>query len=413
MGAILKADCVIVGGGIGGAVLALLLGQRGHQVILLERELTPPRIGRPEVLARSTIALFERLGAGTRILQEAALPLHGLEVYRAGGRRLLMLSQDDFDRAGAQPYSTDPIRTRELLLEQAQTIASVEVRRGVEVQELLREDSRVIGVRARRGDESFTVQARLVIGDDGGHSRIRSGLGIPLTLRAFPLDFVCAAGPRLPGGSAFVGQAWIDPSAIRRGIAGGIFMPIHGSRTALVFLVSPSAYERFRQSPASVFYEAAARLSPRCSDLVAASFRFPEGFAHLRRPFGHAPRYVADGAALLGDAAHPVTPAGGQGGNMSVADAEVLAEVLHEALTHGDCSASRLKRYETDRWPSNQRSIQFSVRTDTTLRLLGALPFLTPLLPWLLTRVDRSPQMKARFIRAVSQTFTTRWREHA
>ena len=395
-----EAECVIVGGGIGGAVLALALGRQGHRVILLEREPQPSAAVRPEVLAKSTIEVFQRLGAGERILREAAIPLQGLELRRSGRGRLLGFSQDDFRRVGAQPYSTDPARTRQILLEHAERC--VEILRGVEVRELLREGTRVAGVRGLRGQESVEVRAALVIGDDGGRSRIREGLGIPLAVEEFPMDFLAAAGPAaLPDA---IGQAWLNPAGVRSGLFGGIFLPLPGQRVAMVFLLSPASYERFKQSAPSAFYDAAARLAPPCADLVRRH-PFPDGFARIRRPFGHAPRYVADGAALLGDAAHPVTPAGGQGANMSVADAAALAEVAHEALAQRDCSAHRLTGYETIRRSANRRSLQFSVRTAATLQLLGALPWTAPLLLWLLSRVERSPATKARFIQAVSQAF--------
>ena len=92
---------------------------------------------------------------------------------------------------------------------------------------------------------------------------------------------------------------------------------------------------------------------------------------------------------------------------MSVADAVILAEVAHEALTRGDCSAKQLGVYEANRRPANTRSLQFSVRTSVVLRLLKTLPWLAPLLPWLLAGVDRRPDTKGRFIRAVSGAFTS------
>ncbi len=401
-----EADCVIVGGGIGGAVLALALGRRGHRVALLERDTTAPAIGRPEILAQSTLDAFQQLGVGARMRQEAVVPLHALQLWRAGDGRLLTLSADDFRQAGAQPYSTNPLLTRRILLEAAATLGSVQIQRGVEVQALLREGGAVVGVRARRGAESITWKALLVVGDDGGQSRIRQSLGIPLATRDLPVDFLSAAGPVLPGQTDGVGEAWLNPGGIRRGLFGGIFMPLPAGQTALVFLLSPAAMQRFRQGPAAAFYEAAAQLSPRCQDLER-HYRFPEGFSHIRRPFGHAPHYVADGAALLGDAAHPVTPAGGQGANMSVADAIVLAEVAHAALSRRDCSAARLSAYEAIRRPANTRSLRFSSRTKRTLDLFSAVPWLAALFPAFLHYVERTPSMKQQLIRAVSRAFAS------
>ncbi|MBI4342602.1 MAG: FAD-dependent monooxygenase, partial [Candidatus Omnitrophica bacterium] len=133
----------------------------------------------------------------------------------------------------------------------------------------------------------------------------------------------------------------------------------------------------------------------------------PEGDGHFRRPFGHAPRYVGDGIALLGDAAHPVTPAGGQGANMSVADAAVLAEVALEALRSGDRSARRLARYEIVRRPANARSLLFSARPRAMFRLLQIVPALAPCLIGFLRDVNRRPDLKRRFLGGVARAFVS------
>ena len=207
----METECVIVGGGIGGAVLALALGQRGHQIVLLERDAAPQAIGRPEVLAQSTMQIFQQLGVGERTLQEAAVPLDRLELWHAERGQLFTLSQNEFRLAGAQPYSTDPGRIRQLLLEQVAVMSSVKVMRGVEANELIREGLRIAGVQAVSEAGPLAVRAPLVIGDDGGRSRIRDGLAIPLATQDFPVDFLVAAGPGMPWQSGMVGQAWIAP----------------------------------------------------------------------------------------------------------------------------------------------------------------------------------------------------------
>ncbi len=404
-----SADCVIVGGGIGGAVLALLLGREGKHVVLLERELKPPATARPEILASATLEVFRELGVGEGILKEAAVPLQGLEAYQAE-ELLLGFNGRDFQEYQVQPYSTDPARTRDILLEGAASTHSVEVCRGVEVREILREGERIVGVKALRDGNPVSWKAPFVVGDDGGRSRVREALGISLKTRDFPFEFLGAAGPELPRGKSGMGQVWIEPRSLKKGIFGGVFMPIPQNRSAFVFLLSSSAREHFMQAKPSEFYEAAGNLSPRCEGM-GKIYRFPEHFTVFKRPFGHASRYVADGAALLGDAAHPVTPVGGQGANMSVADAMALGETILEAFRKNDFSAAQLGRYEAERRPGNGRSIQFSVWADCVLRILMVFPWAASLLPLFLQRVNGDLNTKGRFIRSVSTTFRTRREE--
>jgi 2-polyprenyl-6-methoxyphenol hydroxylase-like FAD-dependent oxidoreductase len=61
--------------------------------------------------------------------------------------------------------------------------------------------------------------------------------------------------------------------------------------------------------------------------------------------------WVADGSVLIGDAAHAMNPHASQGRMQAMIDAMTLAELLPSCLADGDCSASRLRAYETARRP--------------------------------------------------------------
>ena len=54
-------DILIVGGGIGGAVLANLLARGGKRVAVLEKNLVPPPIARPEILWPHTVQFLRTL----------------------------------------------------------------------------------------------------------------------------------------------------------------------------------------------------------------------------------------------------------------------------------------------------------------------------------------------------------------
>ena len=69
----------------------------------------------------------------------------------------------------------------------------------------------------------------------------------------------------------------------------------------------------------------------------------------------NAKRYVAEGLALIGDAAHVIHPLAGQGVNLGFLDAAVLAEVLLSATERGErlADVKVLSRYERRRMPHN------------------------------------------------------------
>jgi 2-polyprenyl-6-methoxyphenol hydroxylase-like FAD-dependent oxidoreductase len=113
--------------------------------------------------------------------------------------------------------------------------------------------------------------------------------------------------------------------------------------------------------------------------------------------WGHAEKYGVAGAVLVGDAAHPVTPAGGQGANMAVADAVALAE-----LAQGN-DDDLLERIERRRRPANERSVSISRRATQALSLPDWA--LDRLVPWGVRWFNRSPRRVARFIRRIATAF--------
>jgi len=403
-----SADCVIVGSGIGGAVLALILGRAGKHVVILEREQAPLPQPRPEIHAQATLDLYTRLGVADRILREAALPLQGLRLRRGGGAPLIEFDAAEFKRFKVQPYSTDPARVRAILVEEARATGSVEVRHGVNVREVVFHGMYAQGVRALENKNVITWRAPLVVGDDGGKSLIRRSMAIPIHMKDFPIDFLGQAGPEFHLAGDDCGNAWVHPGRINRGLVGCLLMPQPGGRSALLLIMSPRVKARYIESvPSPDFREDALRLCPLCEKLPADLLR-ADRFAAFHRPFGHARRYVGDGAAIMGDAAHPVTPAGGQGANMSIADAVVLAEVALKAYEKNDFSAASLEAYEAERRPANERSLQFSIRAHRAFRILRWAPFLAPLLLNYLESVGRNESKKRAFIQAVSHAFESR-----
>lgn len=391
----MTADFLIVGAGIGGAVLAEMLGRAGKKVIILEKSASHPPWTRPEILWPGTV---ERLFAfrPRDEFQEAMLPLQGVTIFN-NERFNLAISRETFDSAHVVPWSTDPHLTRAVLL----ASSSFEVRRGVEVTEILRQDGRVVGVRTREGGNTaaLDVLATWTVGDDGGNSFVRRSCGLEFKTRLIPVDIFCFKfdWPSMFPSGCVCGFPNFNCGSCGIIAWGGLPLP-NGKGAGIIAVLNEDCdaqctVEKFR---------AELRAIHPVVDEVVGSRRFPDDFWRVHNlQWGHAPRYGFPGAVLMGDAAHPVSPAGGQGANMSIADAIVLAKLF---LSN---STNVVEEYERRRWPANRRSM----RPTCALSILLNLPRWCRPTPLVLRRLAPLANFEAlkRFgVRQVSTLFEER-----
>lgn len=383
-------DFLIVGGGIGGAVLANLLGRRGRRVVVLERDAAPIHRVRPELLWPATAALLRSI-LPAECEADWGLPIRRFRAL-AGDRALLDLDAEVCRRSGSQPLSTDPDSSRELLLRQA----PAEVRRGIEVVSLLKDGSRVVGVRCRdvAAGRDEELRARWTVGDDGGRSLVRQQCGIALRAQPFALK-LCTFAFRWPATlPAATVNLWLNPRLRQTGILALGLIPLPRDEGIGLIPVRPWALDDRPRFEASLraFAESESAIATVLGERPAA-----ENLNLVYPHWGHAARYGIPGAVLVGDAAHPVTPAGGQGANMAVADALALAELAREN------DDDLLERYERRRRPANERSVSISRRATQALSLPDWA--VDRLVPWTVRCLNRRPRRVARSVRRIATAF--------
>jgi 2-polyprenyl-6-methoxyphenol hydroxylase-like FAD-dependent oxidoreductase len=387
----MEADFLIVGGGIGGGVLAELLGRAGKKVVLLEKALAPRNWVRPEILWPATVEILFSLLPRRTWEENALLCLGGIEV-RDGSGTIRSLSPEVFQKIQVERWAADANETRETLLR----LGSFELRRGVEVIGVLKEEDRVIGVRTREvaSCREAEILAPWTIGDDGAYSLVRQACGLELKTRLFPIDFLCFGFSCPPAFEKTTTKIWVNLGK-SDGILALLAVPLPQGRGAGVILVRPETFEREEEQ--KEVWRRFCVLDPSLRQVVGER-TFPSDFARVRRHWGHAARYGIKGAILMGDAAHPVSPAGGQGANMSVADAHALAQVSL------DNSSSLLEEYERRRRKANARSLRFTRLAARALDLpTWGLPssFFLSVAHW----VAQQPSLVRPLVRYVSTAF--------
>jgi geranylgeranyl reductase family protein len=154
-----QAKVVIVGAGPAGSAAAIRLAQLGvPDVVLVDRDKFPRDKTCGSGLSPTALHLLTELGVQDEVA-DLGYPIRWLYLRSPGGRDV---------RLGGTAVAAVLLRRLfdEILVRRAQALG-VEFRDGIRVDELIKEDDRVVGVRGG-GDE---IRAALVFCADGAHSR--------------------------------------------------------------------------------------------------------------------------------------------------------------------------------------------------------------------------------------------------
>ena len=170
----IAADVAIVGYGPVGSALAILLGHLGRSVVVLEKWPEPYPLPRAVHFDHEVGRILQGCGIGDA-LRDISEPADIYEWRNAAGETLLRFGRRGNSASGWPLSSMFNQPALEALLDQrAQSLPTVDVRRGVEVDGLDADDDSVTLHTAHRGD----VRARYVVGCDGANSTVRDLIGV-------------------------------------------------------------------------------------------------------------------------------------------------------------------------------------------------------------------------------------------
>ncbi|RII86983.1 FAD-dependent monooxygenase, partial [Clavibacter michiganensis] len=334
-----RVDALVVGGGPVGIHLAALLAQAGLDVRVWEARTAPALLSRAIGIHAPSLDALDRLGVADEMVAQAVLVRTGIAMGPRGelGRVSFAGVSTTHPYVAALPQW----RTEAILTARLAALAPDALRRGVTLTALDLDPAGLPGgvVRATGEDAdgaSVEVTASLVIGADGPRGAVRGLLGIGVDERPLPDRFLMGDAPdRTDGGDDAVVTLHPDGVVESFPLPGGLRRFVVGLREG----------ER-EGDPATVLARA---VGERTGYVVSASELDPvSGFGVRRRL---ARRMVAGRGVLIGDAAHEISPIGGQGMNLGWLDADALAPILVDAVRgrEGMPDAARLARWERDR----------------------------------------------------------------
>lgn len=381
---------MVVGGGPGGAVLALLLARRGVDVTLLEAHADFDREFRGDTLHPSVMEVMDQLGLADRLLELRHTRLHRITLQTASEP----FTPVDFGRLKTRfPYVT--LMPQKSFLEfvtgEARRYPNFRLVMGARVRELAEEGGAVRGVRYEKSGETYEVRAPLTVGADGRGSRVRKLSGFEPAKTSPPMDVLWFRLPREPD----------DPEGVMGRLGRGrVAILLDRSDHWQVGLVIPKGtHPELRAAGVESLQRSFAGIVPELSDRVQSLESWRE-VSLLSVESSRCRRWHRPGLLLIGDAAHVMSPVGGVGINYAIQDAVVAANVLSEPLLDGRVRNRQLAAVQRRReLPTRAiQAWQALIQTRILAPALNERPFDPPKLLRRLLRLPPVQYLPARVI---------------
>ena len=337
-----ETDVVVVGAGGGGAVLALALAKQGIRTVVLDQATGPPKGLRGEILQPNGQRVLDRLGVLQSLPADATRSVRLFHFCRAGGTRLCSIDYGDLPPPYNRAIVTLPNVAHHAIVAAVQQHTSVTLRYGTSFTGLIREGNQVVGVSTQGPDGTHTVRAKIVVGADGAFSKVREALKIPADLYLYPDGYLIAileSDEPVSESFYYIGHRTIL----------GVF-PATGNKAYLFYMIPKDSMEAVKQRGILALQQIWSQIAPQFSRLFRC-LRDWDQTAYMPTGRIRTPTWVADGAVLIGDAAHAMNPHASQGRMQAMVDAMALADLLPGCLNDRNYSAERLKEFERARRP--------------------------------------------------------------
>jgi 2-polyprenyl-6-methoxyphenol hydroxylase-like FAD-dependent oxidoreductase len=325
-------DVVIVGGGPVGLYLAALLLQEGVEVRVLEQRLRREQHSRAIGIHPPALAVLDRVGVASAMVR-AGIPIRsGTAVSRGrtvGSIQFATVS-DRFPFVLSLPQSM----TESLLEHRVHELDGSALVRGARVTGVTDDGGSItVAVAAPEGGGGRSrITARLLVAADGARSTVRSLLRLPVVSRTYPDHYVMGD---------FAADGVHSEEAVLYLESGGIVesFPLPGGQRRWVLRMDrPTPDVEAGGLSRLVYQRTGVRPDPATNTMLSA----------FSPRSTMACRLLAGRAVLMGDAAHEISPIGGQGMNLGWLDAAALAPIICASLV-GCPVGRRLQDYEIAR----------------------------------------------------------------
>ena len=375
----IKTTCCIAGGGPAGMMLGFLLARAGLAVTVLEKHADFLRDFRGDTVHPSTLELMYELG----LLDEFLKMPHEKVDHLTG--------QIGTERITIADFSHLPTHCRfialmpqwhflNFLAAQGKRYPNFDLRMRTEATDLIEQDGRVAGLRAKAPDGDLEIGADLVVGCDGRHSTVRERAGLRVDDMGAPIDVLWFR----------ISRHSEDSSETFGHIEAGRMMVMlnRGNYWQCAYVIPKGKIDDIKQKGLPAFRDSVVYMSSSLRDRID-EIKSWDDVKLLTVAVDRLREWHRSGLICIGDAAHAMSPVGGVGINLAVQDAVATANILVEPLKAGRVTRGHLQAVQRRRSPP-VRAIQWmqvQVQNNVLASALAtaqqpAVPFALKLLRW-------------------------------
>lgn len=324
-------------------MLGLLLARAGVRVAILEKHADFLRDFRGDTVHPSTLELISELGLLDEFL---ALPHRKVERFsiEMGSRRVQVVDLRHLPTRCKYIALMPQWDFLDFLAKQGSRYETFDLHMQAEATDIIEEDGRIAGVRARTPRGELSIRADLVVGCDGRHSTLRVKARLESDDFGAPMDALWFR----------VSQKQSDPAETFGHIDAGAMLVMldRGEYWQCAYIIPKGQFERVKSDGIETFRNRISALSPFLTERMTELTAFDD-VKLLTVTVDLLRQWWRPGLLLIGDAAHAMSPIGGVGINIAVQDAVATANRLAVPLRTGQVKPADLQAIQQRRiWPA-------------------------------------------------------------